>query len=150
MPDLHDHPEKHQPPPHLTALASFIEAAAALLEAWHPSLDRGRPTYLPALADFLGDLHDWQAAAAEHAASTSSAPPPLDLADPAVLRAWLADLRLQLDNAVGAGEDATRPPAERDLGRRTARRLLLGARASIASLLLSAERALPPAGPVAP
>ncbi len=148
MPDVHDHRSKHQPPPHLTALASFIEAAAALLEAWHPSLDRGRPTYLPALADFLGDLHDWQTAAAEPALAPSA--PPLDLTNPAVFRAWLDDLRLQLDDALAAGDDATRPPDQRDLGRRAARRLLFGARASIAALLASAERALPAAGPVTP
>jgi hypothetical protein len=148
MPDLHDPPSKHQPPPHHQALASFIQAAAALLEAWHPSLDRGRPRYLPAFADFLTDLHDWQTAATEPAHAAAAAPPPLDLADPAVLRAWLADLRLQLDDALGAGDDATRPPGQRDLGRREARRLLFGARATIAALLASAERALPPTGPV--
>ncbi len=151
MPDLHDPPSKHQPPPHLAALASFIEAAAALLEAWHPSLDGGRPGYLPPLDHLLSDLRTWQTQATSPPDATrGDIPHLLDLSDPAAFRSWLTALHVQLDDALSAGDDATRPPGQRDLGRRTARCLLFGARASIGALLASADRALPPPGGVAP
>jgi hypothetical protein len=65
---------------------------------------------------------------------------PLDFGSREAVRAWLDDLREQIDDAIGAAEDATRSPGRRDLGRRMARRIVLGARESIASLLDSAER----------
>jgi len=68
------------------------------------------------------------------------APPTLDLTDKAAVRAWLAELRTQIEDAVAAGEDATRPPGRRALGRPTARRAILEAKRSIEGLLEVAER----------
>lgn len=64
----------------------------------------------------------------------------LDLGDREAVRAWLAELRTQIDDAVGAGEDATRPPGRRELGRPTARSAILEARRAIDAMLAAAER----------
>lgn len=40
----------------------------------------------------------------------------LSFADPEAVRVWLAHLRAQIEDAVAAGEDATRPPGQRRLG----------------------------------
>jgi hypothetical protein len=48
-------------------------------------------------------------------------PPPLDLGNPPVARAWLLSLRETLRDATSAGEDQTRPPGRRRLGRAMAR-----------------------------
>lgn len=70
---------------------------------------------------------------------------PLDFADPSALRAWLARVEAVADDALSAGEDQIRSPAERDLGRRQAGRLLAEARSSLARLLDVARRGLPSA-----
>jgi len=67
-------------------------------------------------------------------------PARLDFTDRDAVRAWLAELRTQIDDAVEAGEDATRPLGQRALGRPTARRAILEARRSIRALLAVAER----------
>lgn len=67
---------------------------------------------------------------------------PLDLTDRAELRAWLADLRTQIDDALAAGEDATRPPARRELGRRAARRAVVQAGRALDRILAVAEQAV--------
>lgn len=67
--------------------------------------------------------------------------PALDLADRGAVSAWLVTLRTQVDDALAAGEDATRPLGERDLGRRVARRILLDARDVIRGLLAAADSA---------
>jgi hypothetical protein len=48
-------------------------------------------------------------------------PPPLDLGDPIAARTWLLALRETVRDATSAGEDQTRPPGRRRLGRATAR-----------------------------
>ena len=60
-------------------------------------------------------------------AAPAPAPPTLDWADPTAVEAWARDLCVHVQDAVGAGEDATRPPGGRELGRRAARRLILEA-----------------------
>jgi hypothetical protein len=68
-------------------------------------------------------------------------PPPLDLGNPPVARAWLLSLRETLRDATSAGEDQTRPPGRRRLGRAMARETITeaseAAEAAIASALQS-------------
>jgi hypothetical protein len=70
-------------------------------------------------------------------------PPPLDLGNPPVARAWLLSLREALRDATSAGEDQTRPPGRRRLGRAMARETITEAstvaEAAIASALQSVE-----------
>jgi len=66
----------------------------------------------------------------------------LRLDDPERVAAWLKDLREQIDNALAAGEDATRRFHRRVLSRAEARRKLRAANASIDELMEMAERAL--------
>jgi hypothetical protein len=47
--------------------------------------------------------------------------------DPAAVRAWIAELRNQIEDATSAGEDATRPLGQRRLGRMMARRMVVEA-----------------------
>ena len=71
-------------------------------------------------------------------------PAALDLTNPVAVRAWLADLRTQVDDLHAAAEDATRPLARRALGRPTARTAIQEAHGAIGHLLSAAERgALP-------
>jgi hypothetical protein len=67
---------------------------------------------------------------------------PLNLADVVQVRAWLDRVETHITDATAAGEDATRPLARRDLGRRTARRELLEARQSLKRLLQAAKRSV--------
>jgi len=48
----------------------------------------------------------------------------VDLADSAARAAWLAGLYDHVTDLAAAAFDATAPPAERDLGRREARRII--------------------------
>ena len=64
---------------------------------------------------------------------------PLDWSDHEAVRAWLRELRTQIDEIVGAGEDATRPPGERALGRAAARRAILEAQRALGQMLAAAE-----------
>ena len=122
-------------------LRRFIDAAHALDAAWHPDLDRPTyPRYLPSFDTFVSDLVDWRDEVEERAAVAESDLKPLDLGDPAAVRAWLTDLRAQVDDAMAAGEDATRPLSRRALGRPMARRSLLEARHALQQLLEMAER----------
>ena len=82
-------------------------------------------------------------AASVHAPSAQGAasPPPLDLGDPLAARTWLLSLRETLRDATSAGEDQTRPPGRRRLGRATARETIAeaseAAEAAIATALQS-------------
>lgn len=71
-------------------------------------------------------------------------PPALDLTSPAAVRAWLADLRTQVDDLHAAAEDATRPLGRRALGRPTARAIVRDARHAIVQLLATAEEGAQP------
>jgi hypothetical protein len=64
---------------------------------------------------------------------------PVNFADPAAFRAWLAALRAQISDAVTTGEDALRPLGRRRLGRWTARRALREAKLALEQLLAAAE-----------
>ena len=63
-----------------------------------------------------------------------------DVSDDA--RRWLEAIQQQTDDAIAAGEDATRRPRRRVLSRVEARRKLKGARLAIAALLNAAVRGL--------
>jgi hypothetical protein len=73
---------------------------------------------------------------------------PLDWGDPAAVAAWLRDVHTQARDAVAAGDDATRPPGRRELGRRAARRIIREASRKLADLFL--VTGLDPAEPPAP
>lgn len=62
--------------------------------------------------------------------------------NPAEARCWLDAVRQQTDDAIAAGEDATRRPRRRVLSRREARRKLEAARVALATLLDAARRGL--------
>lgn len=62
----------------------------------------------------------------------------VDLSDPAIRAAWLAELHEQTSDALAAALDATAPPAARDLGRREARRIITGAERAIGQMLAAA------------
>src|SRR5580700_6082214 len=68
-------------------------------------------------------------------------PQPLDLGDPTAARAWLLSLRETLRDATSAGEDQTRPPGRRRLGRTMAKETIAeaseAAEATIAAALQS-------------
>ncbi len=61
-------------------------------------------------------------------------PEKLDWSDPDAVRAWARDILTQARDAIGAGEDATRPPGRRELGRRAARRIIAEADRAIGAL----------------
>ena len=144
MPDVHDRPPvgKHaDPSAALLCLRRFVEAAYALDDAWHPGLDRRTyPKYLPSFDTFLSDLLEWRDEVEEREEIAESDVRPLVFADADAVRAWLALLHAEVDDAIAAGEDATRPLGRRSLGRLTARRALLEARGAINRLLEAADR----------
>jgi hypothetical protein len=122
------------------ALSRFIAAAADLERAWDEVLDCPTyPRYLPSFDDFLADLSDWQEEVEDRPYTEPKERKPLVLADPAEVRAWLEDLRGQVKDALAAGEDATRMPGRRRLGRPTARRTLREASHAIHQLLEVAD-----------
>jgi hypothetical protein len=150
--------EVHHPPPRgkggdpsfaLLALGRFIDAALALDAAWHEVLDcPAYPRYLPSFDEFVRHLQDWQEEAEDRPyVEESPERKPLDLADPAMVRAWLAALRTQVADALAAGEDATRRPSRRRLGRQTARRTLQEASRAVEQLLEVADRGVAKATP---
>jgi hypothetical protein len=62
----------------------------------------------------------------------------LDFTDPAARTAWLRDVWKQVSDACAAGEDATRAPGARDLGRREARRIIVEATENLTALFEAA------------
>lgn len=63
----------------------------------------------------------------------------LDWNDAPAARAWARDVYVQVRDALGAGEDATRPPGRRELGRRAARRILREVERKLATAFQYAE-----------
>jgi hypothetical protein len=101
----------------IARLEAFVDAASALLREWR--------------------------AAADEPGSVEGGVEPLDLADPEDVRRWLDKLDGDVRDAIAAGEDATRPPGQRDLGRRTAREQILESGRSLQMLVKAARRGLP-------
>jgi hypothetical protein len=106
-------------------------------------LDRSTyPGYLPSFDEFLSALYNWQAEIEGRLSAEDREPDPVNLSDPAAMRAWIADMRNQIEDAASAGEDATRPLGKRRLGRMMARRMVVEARDAALSLLRAAELGL--------
>lgn len=63
--------------------------------------------------------------------STGRKPAALDWSDAAAVQRWGAALRENIDDIAAAGEDQTRPPGARDLGRRAARHTILDGKRSL-------------------
>src|SRR5215468_4264037 len=123
-------------------LTHFLEAASALHEAWSPILELPTyPRYLPSFDHVVRDLEAWRDEVEDR--PYREPPKPLDLTDSSAVRAWLTDLHKNIKDAIAAGDDATRPPGERDLGRRTAREHILEAHRSLRLLIEAARRGLP-------
>src|SRR5262245_23039411 len=99
---------------------AFIAAAEALFDAWDPALEAG-DCPVPSFGAFVRQLHAWRASAKDMDTVKRSDVTPLDFSDAAALRDWLRKLRSDIDDALAAGDDATRPPGERSLGRAMAR-----------------------------
>lgn len=133
------------PPAAVRCLQRLVEAAHALRDAWSEELDGATyPRSLPSFGGLVRELDVWLAdAEARGAPLAEEAPvPAIDLAQREVARAWLADLRVQIDDALAAGEDATRPSEQRTLGRVTARGKIGEARHALGRLLAVAEGGL--------
>ena len=71
---------------------------------------------------------------------------PLDFAALGQVRTWLDHLREQIEDAVAAGEAATRPTRLRTLGALTARQHLLEAQHALRCLMEAAEQGMKPGG----
>ncbi|MFT3775343.1 MAG: hypothetical protein QM820_59095 [Minicystis sp.] len=144
MPEVHHAPlggKDGDPPAALRALRRFVEAGHELRDVWVPELEgTAQPRSVATFGGLLRELDAWLEAVEALPMEPAGAPYVLDLSNRDAARAWLAELRTQIDDAVSAGEDATRPPGRRALGRPTARRALLEARHSIEQMLVAAER----------
>lgn len=124
-------------------LDAFVAAAEGLLEAWDPVLDAGAyPRRLPSFDEFVAELQEWRDSAKEMDTVKKSNVAPLDFADAKALRIWLDHLHSDIHDAIAAGDDATRPPSQRDLGRTTARAHILESRHTLRHLLEAAERGM--------
>ncbi len=62
-------------------------------------------------------------------------PDNLDWTNPTAVRQWAHALLTQARDTIAAGEDATRPPAHRELGRQAARRIITEAERAIGVLI---------------
>jgi hypothetical protein len=124
-------------------LDDFIEAALALAAAWNPVLDQPTyPRYLPSFDKFVSDLEAWQDEVEDRPYVEPTDIKPLNVADPAAVRAWIEEVRAQIEDALAAGEDATRPLRERGLGRSTSRRMVIEARMALQQLFQAADGGL--------
>jgi hypothetical protein len=124
-------------------LSQFIDAAYALSAGWDPALDPGYPRHLPSFDEFVTELHTWKEEVDERQEVAEDEDiRPLNFANPVEVQAWLKRVRSQVEDAVTAGEDATRPLGKRALGRLMARRMLIEARHALLELLQAAERGI--------
>ncbi len=117
----------------------------------HPTLDadkRAKICNAPATAERVIEgvrLPLCDAHAAEHDArtrATTSMPKALDWTDRAACESWLNALDTAAKDLEAVGEDQTRDPADRDLGRRAARRMHAEAAHSVESLIAFARAGL--------
>ena len=67
----------------------------------------------------------------------------VDWTDPADVRLWIAALRVQVQDLVAAGDDATRHPKHRILSRAESRRRVHVADRAAEALLSAGEKSLP-------
>jgi hypothetical protein len=128
----------------LRRLDAFIAAAEALLEAWDPVLERGGyPRTFPSFDELMVDLRTWRDFAADAAVVETSHVEPLDFTDSTALHKWLDAVDCATHDALAAGDDATRPPGRRVLGRAMARTHVLEARHQLLCLFEAAKRGAP-------
>jgi len=125
-------------------LEAFVAAAEALYEAWDPLLEIGGcPRYLLAFDDFVEDLRDWKECTSEARDVELSEVEALDFTDAKEVERWLDAVDCAAKDAIAAGDDATRPPGRRLLGRATARAHVAEARHKLRSLVEAARRGAP-------
>jgi hypothetical protein len=67
----------------------------------------------------------------------------VDWSDPVDVRLWIAALRVQVQDLVAAGDDATRAPKRRILSRAESRRRVMLADRAAEALLAAGEKSLP-------
>jgi len=147
IPEVYQGPRAGQgdaPSAACACLERFIEVASALEDAWDPVLDRSSyPAYLPSFDEFVSALIAWRDEVRERETiAKSSDIQPVPFADATAVRGWLKEVRTQVDDGLGAGEDATRPLGRRTLGRRMARRKVMDAQRALLELFEAAERGL--------
>jgi hypothetical protein len=66
----------------------------------------------------------------------------VDWTDPADVRLWIAAIRVQVQDLVAAGDDATRAPKQRILSRAESRRRVHAADRAAEALLSAGEKSL--------
>jgi hypothetical protein len=144
MAEVHQRPRGRKDgdlPLALERLRTFVDAAGALQEAWHDTLNRRSfPRYLPSFEELVHDLLEWRSDVEELAAVEEGEVEPLDVADPKAVAAWLDSVAVTIEDAISAGEDATRPLRRRMLGPVIARSHIGEARRSLRVLIESARR----------
>ena len=69
----------------------------------------------------------------------------VDWSDPTDVKLWIAAIRVQVQDLVAAGDDATRIPKRRILSRAESRRRVLLADRAAEALLAAGEKSLPAA-----
>ena len=125
-------------------LEAFIDAADALYEAWDPVLERGGyPGYLRSFDELIEDLKVWAGCVDEAADVELRDVDALDFGDAKAVQKWLAALECAWQDAVAAGDDATRAPGARVLGRAMARSHVVGARHQLLCLMEAARKGAP-------
>jgi hypothetical protein len=67
----------------------------------------------------------------------------VDWSDPADVKLWIQALRVQVQDLVAAGDDATRAPKQRILSRAESRRRVHAADRAAEALLSAGEKSLP-------
>ena len=147
MAEVHRRPRRSKDdvrPLPVRRLEAFIDAAEALLEAWDPVLERGGyPRYLRSFDEFIEDLKLWAGCVDEAADVEVRDVEALDFRDAKAVRKWLAALECAWQDAVAAGDDATRAPGARVLGRAEARSHVLGARQQLLCLMEAGRKGAP-------
>ncbi|MFT3771166.1 MAG: hypothetical protein QM820_37605 [Minicystis sp.] len=144
MPEVHQAPSGGKggdPPAALVFLRRLVQAARELRDQWGPEVDGS--IYPRTRHDFDGLvqlLERWLDDVEARPMAPAGGSYALDLDDRALVRAWLFTLRTKVEDAVAAGEDATRPLGRRELGRQTARSAILEAGHAIDGMLAAAER----------
>ena len=147
MAEVHQRPRRRKggdPSLVVRRLDAFIAAAEALHEAWDPVLEIGGcPRYLCVFDDFIEDLRFWKERTVEGRDVELSEVEPLDFTDAKAVEQWLNALDCTAKDAIAAGDDATKAPGRRLLGRATARMHVEEARHKLRSLLEAARRGAP-------
>jgi hypothetical protein len=119
----------------------LCDAAYNLVDAWDDGLNRRTyPRYLPSFDEFFADLRVWRDDLDEIAEAEDSDLEALDLRDPKAILDWIRNLEAAVEDAIAAGEDATRPLRKRVLGAVTARTHIREARLSFRELVVAAQR----------